>query len=359
MHVLLLLLPIVVVISVQGQQVDEREDNLKNKFSSFFSEPVSETKTVCKITSGDVEATAEATISRSIEGVCLNDDMMERFYQLEWRLSQELYSIRHMIARGFNLDPNYHVPLPPHLYPIKPTPKPPKFAPVTTETPTAITPLPEATFPTTMEKTEEAEEEEEDEDDGIFFPEESRAALKKIPQAIQLKNLEAPRKSNTLIRSRQSEIHSFNNTMLKAGDAKIFTYFWRLENFTQSLLEGEHTVTSPVFVISDLNLRVVATLNYMNRDFLNIRIEQVSDDFAKTHKKPGVVLETGKLFKPIEVKKQFKHKIIIMDQGVPATDLISQDFYDTRSGFQIPTNTITGTRYVTNDTVLIRVVIYI
>lgn len=309
---------------------------------------MSETRTICKITSGDVEATAEATISRNIEGVCTQDEMMDRFYNLELRLAQELYSIRHMIARGLNLDPNFHVPLPTYLYPTKPVPKTkPVFTTVATPTSNMIE---------TVEPPKDS--------DPILFPtdgeqEETHAGLKKIPQAIQLKQLKPPRKSDTLIRSRDSEIHTFNNTMLKAGDARIFTYFWRLENFTARLLEGEHSVTSSVFTISDLNLRIVATINYMGRDFLNIRIEQVSDDFVKNHKKSGVVLETGKLFQRIEVKKQFKHKVIIIDQGTPATDLISQDFWDASSGFQIPTNTITGNRYVKNDTVLIRIVIYI
>uniref|UniRef100_A0A336LN78 CSON014112 protein n=1 Tax=Culicoides sonorensis TaxID=179676 RepID=A0A336LN78_CULSO len=322
-------------------------------------EPVSETRTVCKITSGDVEATAEATISRNIEGVCTNDDMMNRFYELELRLVQELYSIRHMIAQALHQDPNFYVPLPSYLYPVKPTPRPIKLI-STTPAPVYITPLPEVGMGATndVSKTD---------NDAILFPkeeseeddDETHSGLKKIPQVIQLKQLKPPRKSNTLIRSRDSEIHTFNNTMLKAGDAKIFTYFWRLENFTSRLLDGEHTLNSPIFTISDLNLRIVATINYMGRDFLNLRIEQVSDEFVKSHKKSVVSLETGKLFQKIEVKKQFKHKIIIIDQGTPATDLISQDFMDTTSGFQIPTNTITGTRYVKNDTVLIRVVIYI
>lgn len=322
---------------------------------------MSETRTICKITSGDVEATAEATISRNIEGVCTHDDMMDRFYQLELRLAQELYSIRHMLARGLNLDPNLHVPLPAYLYPAKAIPKPVQLNPVT-PIPIPITPLPEATVATS---TNSIIEQQSKDNDAILFPsdingEETHAGLQKIrPQTIQLKQLKPPRKSDTLIRSRDSEIHTFNNTMLRAGDAKIFTYFWRLENFTARLLDGEHSVTSPVFTISDLNLRILATINYMGRDFLNIRIEQVSDDFVRSQKKSGVVLETGKLFQRIEVKKQFKHKVIIIDQGTPATDLISQDFWDASTGFQIPTNTITGTRYVKNDTVLIRVVIYI
>lgn len=307
-----------------------------------------------------MEATAEATISRNIEGVCTSDEMMDRFYNLELRLAQELYSIRHMIARGLNLDPNFHVPLPAYLYPVKPIPKPVRLIP-TTPIPIPITPLPEMTVGTSTNRMIDSQVPEDN--DAITFPdeigEETHAGLKRIPQVIQLKQLKPPRKSDTLVRSRDSEIHTFNNTMLKAGDARIFTYFWRLENITTRLLDGEHSVTSPVFTISDLNLRIVATINYMGRDFLNIRIEQVSDDFVRSHKKSGVVLETGKLFQRIEVKKQFKHKVIIIDQGTPATDLISQDFWDASSGFQIPTNTITGTRYVKNDTVLIRVVIYI
>lgn len=55
-----------------------------------------------------------------------------------------------------------------------------------------------------------------------------------------------------------------------------------------------------------------ATLNHLNRDYLYLQVESVPleliDDMS------NIVLETGDLFKEIETKKLFRHKIAILDQ---------------------------------------------
>lgn len=66
-------------------------------------------------------------------------------------------------------------------------------------------------------------------------------------------------------------------------------------------------------LLSGLNLRVRATLNHLNRDYLYLQLESVlhtvADDVSS-----NIILETGDMFKEIETKKFFRHKIVIMDQ---------------------------------------------
>lgn len=138
-----------------------------------------------------------------------------------------------------------------------------------------------------------------------------------------------------------------------------------MENFSSLIQRNtEHEIASPVFSIENLNLRALAVFNHLQRDFINIRIEEVTEEFLKTHRHSSISIAIGttnstSIFHRIEVKKQFKHKIIIMDQGAPAVDLISQDFYNTDSGFSIPTSAVHGDRYARGDVVLIRIAIYI
>lgn len=63
-----------------------------------------ETQTAqCTITSGEVEASAEATISKTLVGVCGTDEMLMAFRTLEAKLLLELSNIRKMIR-----DPYYN-----------------------------------------------------------------------------------------------------------------------------------------------------------------------------------------------------------------------------------------------------------
>lgn len=64
---------------------------------------------------------------------------------------------------------------------------------------------------------------------------------------------------------------------------------------------------------SGLNLRVKATLNHLNRDYLYLQLESVPHTIADDVSS-NIILETGDMFKEIETKKFFRHKIVIMDQ---------------------------------------------
>lgn len=111
---------------------------------------------------------------------------------------------------------------------------------------------------------------------------------------------------------RDIEIHRFNNTILSGVDLRIFTYYWRIEHFSQKLKTNITHINSPIFTISGLHLRVKATLNHMSRDYLYLQLEPVANGMMSDQM--NVVLQTGDVFQGIETKVLFKHKIIILDQ---------------------------------------------
>lgn len=111
---------------------------------------------------------------------------------------------------------------------------------------------------------------------------------------------------------RDFEIHRFNNTILSGTDLQIFTYYWKIEQFSAKLKSNVSFIVSPVFSISGLHLRVRATLNHLSRDYLHLQLESVSNNMDD--EKSTIILKTGDLFKEIKTKVSFKHKIAILDQ---------------------------------------------
>lgn len=145
---------------------------------------------------------------------------------------------------------------------------------------------------------------------------------------------------------------------MSGNEIQIFTYFWKIDNYTDKQTSNKTEIISAVFVISGFNLRVKASLNHLSRDYLYIRLEEVSEDqLAKTNS--SIILETGNLFKEIETVKQFRHKIVILDQSPDKDDLISQEFADTASGFMIPNSVILSSSYLKENCVLIKIIIYL
>lgn len=65
-----------------------------------------------------------------------------------------------------------------------------------------------------------------------------------------------------------------------------------------------------MFSIAGLNLQVKASFNHLGRDYLNLQIEQMDDGIEKSN----IILKAGDLFKKIQSKIEFKHKIAILDQ---------------------------------------------
>lgn len=94
--------------------------------------------------------------------------------------------------------------------------------------------------------------------------------------------------------------------MLHSFTVQYFQYL-----VSDSIQQDGSIVAIQLFI--GLNLRVKATLNHLNRDYLYLQLESVPhtvvDDVSS-----NIILETGDMFKEIETKKFFRHKIVIMDQ---------------------------------------------
>lgn len=111
---------------------------------------------------------------------------------------------------------------------------------------------------------------------------------------------------------REFEIHKFNNTILSGADLRIFTYYWKIEHFSQKLKANISRINSPVFSISGLHLRLKAILHHLNRDYLYLQLESLASEVANENS--NIILEAGNAFKDIQTQELFKHKIAILDQ---------------------------------------------
>lgn len=153
-------------------------------------------------------------------------------------------------------------------------------------------------------------------------------------------------------------MYKFNNTILSGNEVQVFTYFWKIENYTR-LDKNATDLYSPAFVIAGFNLRIKASLNHLNRDFLYLRLEEIPKN--QTLGTSSVILETGDdLFHEIGVSNAFRYKITVLDQSPKKNDLISQEFSDTTSGFMIPASALTSTDTYTKDNlILVKVILYL
>lgn len=295
-----------------------------------------------------MEATAEATISRTIDGMCTSEEVKQQFQALEAKILNEIIILRQMIVKGLNLDATYFAPLGPMEYHTSShIVSAPNYAPSTSPPPP---PAPSTTINSPA----------------ILFPNDLPLPAKtshssrttKLPELKSL--LPLNRWKQVEVETRDDEISTMNNTVRRAGEAKIFTYFWKLENFSKHVDAGPDEVTSPVFTIADHNLRAVAKFHHLNRDFLNLRIEEVSDEFLKQNKKSAIRIETTNVANPnIDIERRFRHKIVVMDHNVPPADIISPIFNDNSTGLSIPLSVFLSQRYSKNDTLLVRVTIYV
>lgn len=304
--------------------------------------------------------------------------MAVSFQLLESKLMQEINNIKIMIAQlkdpQFNPHQFFHPPNPIY-YPIlhqniRTIPQyPPRPTPPQQTTPkenifistTTTLPIISSSIPTTT--TTEKNKEMFIDFKPIVFPTTpsppvktttTQPELKQIPP--KTKSLQSKHKSRS--GPRDFEVHRFNNTIMSGGEVQIFTYFWKIDNFTTKIKNNLTEIISPIFTISGLHLRVKAILNYLNRDLLYLQIESVSLDVISNSS--NIILETGNLFQEIETKKLFRHKIIILDQAsAEQTDLISQEFLNTNSGFMIPNSAISSSSYSKDDSILIKIIIYL
>lgn len=351
-----------------------------------------ETQTAqCTITSGEVEASAQATISKTLVGVCATDEMLMAFRTLEATLLQELSNIRKMIR-----DPYYNpAPAVASVYKaVKRT-----TTQIGTNTGTKLTSVqePPAQVPSTSTTTTTSKpgvgptdvffppDDDDEEDDRFSGKPTNRDMVKELPggnrkpvapitrfdrdgtpgkpsstPALNFKPIDKPVQTRFLTGGlRDYEVYRFNNTVISSGETKVFKYFWKIEHFTERLQSNVSVLTSPVFVISGLNLRIKATLNHDGKDNMYLQVEQLSPMDDELRKRPNVILQEGSLYDAVETKKFLRHKIILMNQGVPFSDLNSQEFWNTNTGFTIPFRALLTNSYLKQDKVLVEVVIYL
>ncbi|XP_062560795.1 uncharacterized protein LOC134225050 [Armigeres subalbatus] len=349
-----------------------------------------ETQTAqCTITSGEVEASAQATISKTLVGVCGTDEMLIAFRTLEAKLLLELTNIRKMIR-----DPYYN---PPPLAPSEYKAVRRTTTQVDTNSGTRLTsvqgpPTPPPTTTTTSKPTAPTATDvvfpDEDEEEDRFSEKPNRNMLKELPEGsrkpvaplVQIRNdkegspvkpvvntpvlnfkpIDKPIQTRFLTGGlRDYEVYRFNNTVISSGETKVFKYFWKIEHFTERLQSNVSVLSSPVFVISGLNLRIKATLNHEAKDNIYLQVEQLSPLDDELRKRPNVILQEGSLYDSVETKKFLRHKIVLLNQGVPFSDLNSQELWNTNTGFTIPYRALLTNSYLKQDKILVEIVIYL
>ncbi|XP_050094225.1 uncharacterized protein LOC126576947 [Anopheles aquasalis] len=373
-----------------------------------------ETQTAqCTITSGDIEASAQASISKTLVGVCGTDEMLTAFRTLEAKLLDELQNIRKMIR-----DPYFNPPpLQPSVYrSVKRVvsasqtasntvlPQPPTVPVPVTQPPTIDRSI---TTPSSIPQTtpfsgavvfKDDDYDDDDDEEGSAVPAKGGATVTKsnsqlvkqlptglqrdsslnsrisgdeknaqgsVHPAIAFKPIDKPTETRFLTGGlRDYEVYRFNNTIISTGDAKVFKYFWKIENFTKRLQSAPvgigPTFSSAVFVISGLNLRLHArTVERAGGDLLYVQLEQLSAWDDELRKTPNVVLASGAMYGQMETKKFFRHKIIILNQDMPFSDMISTDLTNTNAKFEAKLSEVTAQPYLKDDKLLIKVIIFL
>lgn len=167
-------------------------------------------KAVCTVTAGDVKASAEAVTTKELKGVCRSDEMSTAFSNLELMLARELEAIKNMLNALTHVNGSTKV----SESGITMLPKPSvRFQPIPDDNNNEVSkdlrqPAKHTFGTTNVGRTDHA----------------------------------AP--------VREKEILIYNNTLLSEKNLRVFTYYWKIENFTKKIENGSGiTVDSPAFSI--------------------------------------------------------------------------------------------------------------
>ncbi|XP_017479691.1 PREDICTED: mediator of RNA polymerase II transcription subunit 15 [Rhagoletis zephyria] len=347
-------------------------------------------KAVCTVTAGEVRASAEAVTTKKLKGVCGSAELKLAFSDLEAKLYKELQEIKTLLQyitqqQGINVPQmlgsmgvtrtpqkqlNSATATNPYsgTSPTSPATTP-QSPPTTTRTqqhkPLASNKPTIATKPNFQPIIEPKSNAVDTSAEVSYEYEESSAAMdaeetltKKAPQlkSFHTKNqMSAPPSSNELLQ----EVRKFNNTMLSDREMKVFTYYWKLDNFTERIESGSSTmVESPVFSIKAKPLQLRAYFQHLHRDFLYLQLAHAS---IKSNNRNNIIIDMGGLFKEIANENvRFKHKISVLNQhNQRSKDLISQEFYNLETGFLIPNSALLGSPFIKNDSLLIQIFLYL
>ncbi|XP_031640034.1 uncharacterized protein LOC116352001 [Contarinia nasturtii] len=338
--------------------------------------PIETQRAECTLISGDVRASAEASVSRKLEGFCATDHLSRAFGNLEYRLLSEINHLRALI--NLLLPPlyqqQYFAQPQPQLYQPLPSIHPQSnLSNVVKSTQVAVQPEKTTDDPETSSQLDQIQNESpfavlSNVDNSTDAPIKKSTTINETTEPTNFtneKHLEfkpVQKKTNERKKPyqkiktgpREFEINKLNNTIQTGDDLHIFTYYWKIEEFSVKLKSNVTTISSPIFSISGLFLRVTATMNYLG-DFLHLQLEQVSVE--KGTDKSNIILKTGDIFTKIETKVTFKHKIAILNQVTPTSDLISNEFANTNDGFRVPNSAILSGPYSKDDNLLIKIII--
>lgn len=232
-----------------------------------------------------MRASAEAITTKTLKGVCGSAEMNLALHNLEMKLFGELQEIKKLLTQLKNVEDDYSG------NESKTTMRSVLVATTTTVTTTKSIMPPTSTPHSTT-------------------------------KPIQLKVLHEKDKHDE---SREWEVRKLNNTLLTDGkDTKIFSYYWKLENFSSKISNlEEKDEESYIFTILGKPLRIRASFNHMKRNFLYLKLESAKFDLRDRFQ--SIVMDMSNsggtesssrttIFKEIREALHFIHKISILDQ---------------------------------------------
>ncbi|XP_065365433.1 uncharacterized protein LOC135958455 [Calliphora vicina] len=349
-HLTICLIYLIINTKIEARPIQEitetratPETQIPPGFSSSTNEdlkPSEVQKAVCTVTSGDVRASAEAFTTRELKGVCGSTEMLKAFSDLEQRLGQELLDIRKLVtdlhrqlviksAEKKNLTETSQEPLTSaggSSSSLNVTPAIFKLQPIPIEN--------------KQQKTNEISK-------NYYLTPKLKSLQSKDHNAL-----------NTPIR--EQEVSKYNNTLITNKDVKVYTYYWRMENFTENIKNANSlSMESPIFSIRGKAFKIKAYFQHLHRDFLYLQLEDYSSA-PQLSLGNSIILDTGGLFKEINSSDNFKYKMSILDQNKKrSSDLVSQEFDNHDSGFLIPNSALIDSTFIKDDSLLIQIFLYL
>ncbi|XP_046802232.1 uncharacterized protein LOC111681650 [Lucilia cuprina] len=330
------------------QEITETRNPPETQIPAGFSQATNEElkpseiqKAVCTVTSGDVRASAEAFTTRELKGVCGSTEMLKSFHNLEQKLGQELQNIQKLIQdlhRQFVTKGREEQTL------SERSPEPVTSAGIVSIN-MNTTPVPAFKFqpiPNSENK-----------------PQKTNEISKNYYQLPKLKSLPTQDQNKaTTIRDQEAKKYN-NNTLITNKNVKVYSYYWRMENFTQNIKTGNSlTMESPIFSIRGKALKIKAFFQHLHRDFLYLQLEDCSSS-PQLGLGNSIILDTGAIFKEIN-SDNFKYKMSILDQSKKrSSDLVSQEFDNHDSGFLIPNSALIDSPFIKDDSLLIQLFLYL
>ncbi|CAO1382800.1 unnamed protein product [Diamesa hyperborea] len=329
----------------------------------------------CTVTSGDIKASAQATFSKKLEGVCSTQeikDVKESIAALEGRLLYELNNLRFMMQSLIPQNPqqqqyhhqqpyynNFNVPV--HDYnphqqhyqqynnqiqqPIESNSVYNQTqAPVTKSSTTTIK------YETTTRTT--------------FPPLTTTSTTPAPPKVIQQNSLfrkSLETNKNKILKTQELEKRRLTTTTTKApviASKNEYMFYWKLENFPKVFTSIKSEVFSHTFNVKGLYLRIRAKLHHLESNNFILDLEHLANTNKDDKASDIELFDGGFVFQEIASEKLFQYSFVILDQIRPKHDVLSPIYWNTDSdNFLIPNAIDFLNNYIKNDSILIKLII--